>query len=209
MEIALPAEPDAFLDDADVIEANRRDDYMPYWAYLWPSATEMANWLPRCETPRGTRVLELGSGVGLVGLAGLALGWEVTFSDYDERALTLCRHNALRNGFAEPQTLKLDWRQPIDHRYPAIIGCEVTYDAAAHRPLLETIDALLSSEGTCRLGDPGRSQGPHFLQAASEHGFSLTIRDEAGRRHPEPLRGRFQVFELRRTNDAARRMVSR
>ena len=29
-----PAEPDRLLRDPEVLQRNRRDDYMPYWAYL-------------------------------------------------------------------------------------------------------------------------------------------------------------------------------
>ncbi len=30
------------LDDPGVLAWNRRDDYMPYWAYLWPGAYLLA-----------------------------------------------------------------------------------------------------------------------------------------------------------------------
>ena len=38
VSVVRPAEPDRMLDDPAVREWNRRDDYMPYWAYLWPGA---------------------------------------------------------------------------------------------------------------------------------------------------------------------------
>ena len=108
LDITLPARPDEFLDDPHVLEANRRDDYMPYWSYLWPSSVAMARWLPRADLAPGTRALELGSGIGLTGLAAVTLGWDVTFSDYDDQALQLCRHNARRNGHAGIRTRHLD-----------------------------------------------------------------------------------------------------
>jgi predicted nicotinamide N-methyase len=42
LRVTLPASPDAFLDDPEVLAANRRDDYMPYWSYLWPTSLETA-----------------------------------------------------------------------------------------------------------------------------------------------------------------------
>ncbi|RPI80172.1 MAG: hypothetical protein EHM42_12555, partial [Planctomycetaceae bacterium] len=36
LSLTLPGDPDAFLDDPEVLAANRLDDYMPYWSYLWP-----------------------------------------------------------------------------------------------------------------------------------------------------------------------------
>ncbi len=44
-DLWLPQKPDAFLDDPGVIEANRRDDYMPYWRHSgrgprsWPGSS--------------------------------------------------------------------------------------------------------------------------------------------------------------------------
>lgn len=197
LEITLPAEPDEFLDDPRVLEANRRDDYMPYWAYLWPSSVSMAEWLPAAAVPAGTRALELGSGIGLTGLAALALGWDVTFSDYDDQALELCRFNGAQNGFTRIRTRHLDWRRPLPEQYPVIFGCEVTYDAGSHEPLLRLIGRMLAPGGRCWLGDPGRSQGPQFAALAAEWGFSVIVRDAEHREQAAPLRGEFQVFELR------------
>jgi predicted nicotinamide N-methyase len=197
LEITLPAEPDEFLDDPEVLAANRRDDYMPYWAYLWPSSIAMARWLPAAGLPAGTGALELGSGIGLTGLAALAAGWDVTFSDYDAQALALCRHNAGRNGFPRIRTRHVDWRKPLPDQYPVIFGCEVTYDASSHEPLLRLIRQMLAPEGRCWLGDPGRSQGPQFAALAAAQGFSVIVRDAANRPQPTALRGEFQVFELR------------
>ena len=42
LRITLPASPDAFLDDPEVLAANRQSDYMPYWSYLWPASLETA-----------------------------------------------------------------------------------------------------------------------------------------------------------------------
>lgn len=69
--MTLPAVPDALLDDNEVHEAFDRDEYMPYWAFLWPSALKMVATILRTEWPAGSEVLELGAGIGLVGLAGL------------------------------------------------------------------------------------------------------------------------------------------
>ncbi len=195
-ELALPAVPDKFLDDPAVLEANRRDDYMPYWSSLWPAAAPMSRVLPTAAWERGTRMLELGSGIGLVGLAALACGWDVTFSDYDELSLLLCRHNAERNGFPGAKTFWLDWRRPAGPQFPVILGCEVIYEAKLHEPVLDVIQALLAPRGCCWLADPGRSQAPRFYEQALARGFRVVVRDEAGRARPTVTRGDFQVFEL-------------
>lgn len=52
----------------------------PYWARAWPSAVALATQiLQRPELVRGARVVELGSGLGLAGMAALrAGGWETS-----------------------------------------------------------------------------------------------------------------------------------
>jgi predicted nicotinamide N-methyase len=70
--LTLPASPDAFLDDPAVRAASERDDYMPYWPYLWPAALSMAEAVARADWPAGTEVLEIGAGIGFVGLVALS-----------------------------------------------------------------------------------------------------------------------------------------
>lgn len=197
IELVLPAVPDKLLDDPGVLEANRRDDYMPYWSYLWPASAPMSRCLVHAGWPPGTRVLELGSGIGLVGLAALACGWDVTFSDYDETSLELCRQNAERNSLTGPNLLKLDWRQPADVQFPVILGCEVIYERRNHEPILDLLERMLAPDGVCWIGDPGRSQAPRFLEAVAARGWKLALIDSDGGRVSE-YRQQFCIFELRR-----------
>jgi len=196
LKLMRPADPDLFLDDVHVHQANEKNDYMPYWAFLWPSAVKMAAAVLQADWPVGTSVLELGAGIGLVGLASLKRGDKVTFSDYDATALHLCRLNARLNGLPDPQLLKLDWRQIPDQRFPVLIGCEVTYDAPLHEPLLEFIEQILEPGGVCWLGDPGRYQAQNFFDRATARGFRVRVVDESGVCHHQPLSNAFQILKL-------------
>ena len=82
--LVRPAEPDRLLDDPAVHERNRRDDYMPYWAYLWPGAFLLADALAEGGPLVDQECLELGCGLGLAGLVALRQGAHVRFTDYDE-----------------------------------------------------------------------------------------------------------------------------
>ncbi len=53
IRLVRPADPDRLLDDPGVLDWNRRDDYMPYWAYLWPGAYLLAEAVAREEWPDG------------------------------------------------------------------------------------------------------------------------------------------------------------
>jgi predicted nicotinamide N-methyase len=196
-ELVQPTCPDDFLEDPDVLAANRRDDYMPYWSYLWPASVDMAVVLQRADFPTGTEALELGSGVGLVGLAGLKCGWRVTFSDYDPVAVACSLINARRNSLAARASgLHLDWRTPIEQQWPFIFGCEVTYERRNHPVLLDLLDRMLAPQGVSWFGDPGRSQAPNFLELARQRGFRTRILDGALRERSTPLTAEFQLLEL-------------
>ena len=199
LRLQRPVSPDLFLDDERVAEENERNDYMPYWAFLWPAAHSMATAVYHAaEWPSGSEVLELGAGLGVVGLASMLRGDRVVFSDYDETALHVCRLNARLNGLADPELMKIDWRDPPERHFPVIIGCEVTYDAATHAALLELFDKMLAPDGVIWIGDPGRYQGARFHAAAAERGWQIDITNEAGKRIDEPSTEGFQILRMRR-----------
>ncbi|CAK8992249.1 Electron transfer flavoprotein beta subunit lysine methyltransferase (ETFB lysine methyltransferase) (ETFB-KMT) (Protein N-lysine methyltransferase METTL20) [Durusdinium trenchii] len=198
LTLTLPSDPDLFLDDPEVIAANERDDYMPYWAFLWPASIPFANLL--LEHPPwsvGTRVLDLGAGLGLAGLAALRRGDEVVFSDYDATALLACRDNAVRNGFAEPETCILDWRTPPDETFDVMIGCEITYEARLHETLLQMLRVMLAPDGYCWIADSGRIQGAAFYERCRDAGFSIRVFDRDYCETTEVSTTNFQLFEIR------------
>lgn len=204
--IWLPADPDAFLEDADSIAAHgpsaekpKRSD-IPFWQYLWPAAETMARLVFAHDwTQAGSNALELGAGVGLVGLAGLANGLRVTFTDYQEPALIAAAENAKLNGFTRFETSLLDWHAPGSAQYPVILGCEVIYEPAIHEPILNVLDRMLSPHGLAWLGDPGRSHVPAFLERAASRGYAVEIRNAANEVVPETIFGAFQLLILRRS----------
>jgi predicted nicotinamide N-methyase len=174
--MALPASPDAFLEDPRVLEAHQRDGYMPYWGYLWPTSLEMATAVLEHRWPAGTRALEIGAGIGLSGLAGLAAGLEVVFSDYDAQAVELALFNARMNGLDRARGLVLDWRSPPAERYPVIFGCDVIYERQNHAPILNLLDIMLADQGEAWFADPGRHQADAFLADARQQGYDCLCR---------------------------------
>lgn len=206
--LAVPNDPDSLLADEQVLEANRRDDYMPYWASLWPAASAMARALQHAPWPAGTRVLEVGCGLGLVGIAGLLRGWDVTLSDYEPQAIRAAAVNAQKNGFPDTRTRLLDWRCPPAERYPVLLACDVLYEPRNHAPILRLLDAMLTPTGCAWIGEPGRTPASDFHQAATDAGFDVTLRNAAGERQAVPARGQFQILELRR-HPRARGMTAR
>ena len=113
-QIERPVDSDRLLDHPWVRSAYVADEYVPYWPTLWPAARMLAKVVvrePWHTYSRPVRVLEVGCGLGLAGVACLARGLDVTFSDVDETALTFAASNARRNGFATGFcTMPLDFR---------------------------------------------------------------------------------------------------
>lgn len=187
LRITLPASPDAFLDDPEVLAANRRDDYMPYWSYLWPTSLETAVAVLKHDWPPETVALEIGAGIALTGLAALARGLAVTFSDYDQQAIDLVLYNARENRLdANAEGLLLDWRQPIDRQFPVIFGCDVIYERQNHLPILGLLEKMLAKGGECWITDPGRFHAGAFLEILATSPFEA--RHQTLVREPYPGR---------------------
>jgi len=82
---------------------------------VWPAAVMLARWLwAHAPLVRGRSVLEIGSGVGLAGLAAARCGAaEVFVTDIDGPALRCARENAAKNGLEGRVTVtRLDWAEP-------------------------------------------------------------------------------------------------
>src|SRR5262245_11044145 len=93
-QIYRPSQSDRLLDHPVIRTAFARDEYMPYWADLWPGARMLGKVLLREEWPSGQTVLEVGCGLGLAGVVALSRGLRVIFSDYDATALEFAADNA-------------------------------------------------------------------------------------------------------------------
>lgn len=175
-----PTEPDTLLDDPFVEEAFHADEYLPYWAELWPSAQMLAEAVLKVPRPfpAGTRTLEIGCGLGLVGSAAAAAGLDITLTDYDLTALEFARKNAEANAApgCTPQVRALDWRSPPAERYPLILGADLIYEERAVEPLLGLLQSCLEAGGEAWITDPDRKNGKLFGSRARDLGMVLEAR---------------------------------
>ena len=195
--LLVPFRPDSLLDAPEVLSANAEDDYMPYWAYLWPASLQIAASILQSDWPKNTRVLELGCGLGLVGISALAAGYRVALTDYDAKAVTAAKMNAAINGFPDTDAFVLDWREPMALSFSVIVGCDVTYESRNHAPLLQLIDRMLDPDGFCWIADGGRNAAPAFVELARNWGFLVSIRDICGQEVLSPGLN-YVLLEIRR-----------
>lgn len=201
IRLVRPTDPDRLLDDPSVHAWNRQDDYMPYWAYLWPGAVMLAEAVARHWRDAGggdDEVLELGCGLGLAGLAAMEVGFRVCFSDYDPAALTFVGRSVLENRL-DPErcsTLVLDWRDPPARRFPRIIAADVLYERRLVPLVAEVLARMLAPGGEALLSTPYRVSAESFPEAAAAVGLScraeaVTATTEAGANQPGTI---YRVF---------------
>lgn len=195
--LLLPADPDAFI-----LQTDEQAWPDPYWAQVWPAAKAMAGLVLSPHWPVRKHVLELGCGNGFVGLAALARGCHVTFSDYVPLAVELAAANAMGNGFEKVSGSVLDWRNLALHRrFDTLVAADVLYDPELHLPLLGAIEQLLQPAGTVWLGDPGRcTLATTFVRQARAAGWQVALFDQEHRACAEFRNGEFRLLELIRDN---------
>jgi predicted nicotinamide N-methyase len=167
--ITRPSAADALIDEEDFA----RDERLPYWAELWPSAVALARHVSK-ERLVGKRAIELGCGVGLPSVAALAGGAGVTATDHYAAALDFVRYNARSNLGTEPETRLLDWHTPGAEGlggFDLVLAADVLYEWRNVPTLAALIPALLVPGGEMLLSDPRRKDTPAFLERMRERGF--------------------------------------
>ena len=195
--IERPGDSDRLLDHPAVRAAFAADEYLPYWADLWPASRMLAKAILREPWQPGQEALEIGCGLGLPGIAALAAGLRVTFSDYDLTALHFAANNARHNGFDDFRTLQLDWRSPpADLRMPVVLGSDLVYELRNVEPLVNLIRHVLHPQGVCLLTDQDRVPAHALREALTGHGLTFNAQSmKAG--EPGGRRVRGTLYRIR------------
>lgn len=129
----------------------------PYWAFAWAGGQALARYLlDHPDLVIGKRVLDFGSGSGLVALAAAKAGAaHVSAADIDPFAIAAIARNAAVNN-VNVETISENVIG-MDDRFDLILVGDMCYE----RPLAERLMAWLqTSQADVLLGDPGRSYFP-------------------------------------------------
>ena len=165
-----PADADALIDE----EEFDRDERLPYWAELWPSAVALARYLTTRDLT-GTRTVELGCGIGLPSIVALEKGADAMATDHYEAALDFAAYNAEKETGRALTTAHLDWREPETEelgRFDLIFAADVLYERPNHSLLADLTEKLLSTGGEAIFADPRRKDTPAFLDTMQNRGLT-------------------------------------
>jgi predicted nicotinamide N-methyase len=171
IEVLRVADVDTLLDRLPPVQF-RPDERLPYWADLWPSALALARYLWRAVEVRGVPVLELGCGLGLVGVVAGCKGAVVTLTDYEADALAFARYNIMRNGCQRALIRHLDWhRAPLAEQYMLIVASDIIYERGNFLPIVQLLQTSMVPSGRFILAEPNRPVARDFLRLLRDRGF--------------------------------------
>lgn len=182
VQMLMPRAADELIDISDF----NRDERLPYWADLWPSARALAAALLDGPAPTG-RVLELGCGIALPSLALRARGVPVLATDYYPEALEFARVNAERNGLPPLETRLLDWRHPPPdlERFKLVVAADVLYEQRNGEALRALLPRIAAPGGQVLIADPGRIHAGEFLARMRDDGWA--VEEVERREEPSPV----------------------
>lgn len=132
----------------------------PMWAWPWAGGQALARYvLDHPDLVAGRRVLDVGTGGGIVAIAAaLAGASDVTAVDIEPYAIEACRLNADANGV----TVTTWEGDPVDHDegWDVVLAGDVWYEADLAAHLGPWLRSLAARGATVLTGDLGRAHLP-------------------------------------------------
>jgi predicted nicotinamide N-methyase len=133
----------------------------PYWAYAWAGGLALARFvLERPQLVAGRRVLDLGSGSGLVAIAAAKAGAAaVMAAEIDPTALVAISFNARLNDVSI-ETIERDLTGGEPPPADLVLVGDLFYEARLARRVTRFLDRCLEAGAEILVGDVGRAHLP-------------------------------------------------
>ena len=194
--LRVPCSVDALM---DCYIRSGNGDADPYWCRPWPSGLVLgALFFREPELVRGKRVLDLGCGAGVAGIAAaLAGASEVVLADRDpaaaecaalsaraslessvddhsssqkEKAKCVVSSRVVDWDTAAAAAASVDSQSREESRFDVVLASDVLYNASAASPLSAALRALvkLNGEGLVLVADPAKRAPKHRAAFAEE-----------------------------------------
>ncbi len=168
-QFLLPRSLDRFINTENLLK------HFPLWAKIWEASWILADYMAAASPDPDKHVLEIGGGIGLVGITAAAFGHRITMTESDDHAINFAKANAVLNGVNNLELGKLDWNKPdLQDMFDYIVGSEVLYKEESFQPLLKLFKKLLKPTGEVILVGEIRKHDRAFYKAM-EPFFDLNI----------------------------------
>jgi predicted nicotinamide N-methyase len=170
----------------------------PYWMHLWPGALAVARQVARApEVGPGTRILELGCGLGLPALVAARRGARVVACDALLAPLRFARRSAAASD-TRLDLIQMDWSAPaLRTGFDVCVGADVGYDIGSEPALAAAITELLAARGVVWLADSVNTARGSLARRLADTGFTVATHEVRECEDSRPVWVRF--IEARRT----------
>ena len=147
-------------DDADADDGTPEPP-PPYWAYAWAGGAVLARYiLDHPMSVAGRRVLDLGAGSGIVGIAAAKAGArEVIAAEIDHNGVAAIGLNAAANGVAIT-VVDGDITKGSPPAVDLVLAGDVFYGEEVAERVMPFLDRCLAAGIEVLVGDPGRTYLP-------------------------------------------------
>jgi len=159
---------ESYVDSQDIF-----NDF-PLWIKIWEASMVLADYLAGLKVEPEKRFLEIGCGLGLVGIVASAFGHHVTVTEYNHDALNFARANALLNKVSNIEIREMNWNNPqIQGSFDTIIGSEIIYKESDFPSILNLFRTYLKDGGEVILAEGIRKTSMEFMRQM-EDTFNIT-----------------------------------
>jgi 2-polyprenyl-3-methyl-5-hydroxy-6-metoxy-1,4-benzoquinol methylase len=142
----------------------------PLWAKVWEASWVLADFIAGLPADPGKRFIEIGCGLGLVGVVAASFGHKVVMTEHNAEALEFARANAELNHCSDVEIIDLDWYSPsLYGRFDYILGSEVVYHEKDFEPLKNLFERLLNPDGEVILCEGIRRTSLDFFKEMQRH----------------------------------------
>ncbi|EJJ29532.1 class I SAM-dependent methyltransferase [Rhizobium sp. CF142] len=154
-----------------LVMADDSDLMPPYWAYPWAGGAVLARYLfDHSEEVAGKRVVDLGTGSGLVAIAAMKCGAaHVLAIDIDAKAIAAAQLNADANDVVIETRLG-DIIEDTPPAADVLLAGDIFYDEALAERVLPFLERCRTAGLDVLIGDPGRAPLPtNSLQQVADY----------------------------------------
>jgi predicted nicotinamide N-methyase len=140
----------------------------PMWAKFWEASVVLTHYMASLPVAADRRILELGSGLGVAGIAAAVMGHAITLTEQNPDALNFLHANASLSGCDRIAIHRLDWFHPeLEGCFDLIIGSEIVYKDSVIEPLEALFRNHLAPDGRVVLAERVRTTEALFFERMS------------------------------------------